>query len=688
MIGIAGFLSRQLARVEPRHWAGIAASAALHLAVILGWPAASPPEPQPISFEVSFEPPTATPLPVAKAVAKAQKKVAKIKKPKRKVAHKAKPKKPPRDNQPREAHLLDATWKAERKAARDVPALVLPDAKALGIHADSQQVDQAGAASQLKPIAATRANAVAPDAVKISSKDSPSGAQLAEPEAAGAGVQTAAAIVSAGEPADGRLALASSTSLAAAQNPAAAAGGGAQANSAGLALAGGDRAPDGKSDQLGQAAPTQTALAQAGAGMQTAAVAAVDAATAVLVAPAGTEAPGVRLHASQALSGHAALPAASGAMPTSAQAASMPRGSAQTTSEQPAQLASTGIRSAAGQALRPGSQTPSASRTAAAQTSVGDGAASRGGRGKETSGRLAAVDAGTGAARAPAGSKTAAAGQAGSSDQRARAIRLAPGEPGGSPGFAVTMQPVVATAPGGQSRGGGSAGSAPAAAGRASYADAGRSLSAVPGAGGGGQSGRPLLASPTRLAPSSGRVVGGSGGNGGAGVAAAPGQAASIALLNAARETGRPPVVLQATQPVAVKVVRPDTEIQPLDVLAPSNYCPLPLPGHAQPDNRAPQPDRNIAEQPAYALDNPSINYPVMANIRGVEGRVTVRVEVLTSGRPGKMWLKQSSGSGILDQDAQAQLKHWRFVPARKNGQPVTAWIDIPVLYRLSQARP
>jgi protein TonB len=63
-----------------------------------------------------------------------------------------------------------------------------------------------------------------------------------------------------------------------------------------------------------------------------------------------------------------------------------------------------------------------------------------------------------------------------------------------------------------------------------------------------------------------------------------------------------------------------------------------------------------------------------------------VRVEVLTDGRPGRMWLKQSSGSGILDQHAQAQLAQWRFMPARRNGQPVTAWIDVPVLYRLSEA--
>jgi TonB family protein len=182
----------------------------------------------------------------------------------------------------------------------------------------------------------------------------------------------------------------------------------------------------------------------------------------------------------------------------------------------------------------------------------------------------------------------------------------------------------------------------------------------------------------------SGRALNLAGGTGG--TITAPGQA-SAAVLNAAGESGRAPVVLHATHVVPVKVVRPDTEIQRLDVLAPSNYCPLPIPGHSQPVNRAPQPDRNIPEQPAYALDNSPIHYPVWANIQGVEGQVTLRVEVLASGLPGKMWLKQSSGSGLLDLDAQEQLKHWRFMPARKNGQPVSAWIDVPVLYRSSTAR-
>jgi protein TonB len=76
-----------------------------------------------------------------------------------------------------------------------------------------------------------------------------------------------------------------------------------------------------------------------------------------------------------------------------------------------------------------------------------------------------------------------------------------------------------------------------------------------------------------------------------------------------------------------------------------------------------------------------------MANVYGVEGKLIMRVQVLADGTPGQMLLKQSSGNGILDRDAREQLARWRFNPARKNGQAVTAWVDVPVTYRLPEDR-
>jgi protein TonB len=142
---------------------------------------------------------------------------------------------------------------------------------------------------------------------------------------------------------------------------------------------------------------------------------------------------------------------------------------------------------------------------------------------------------------------------------------------------------------------------------------------------------------------------------------------------------------MSSVKPVDEKVMRPDSKVETLDVLAPSNYCPLPI--HAQPDNRPPLPQADQLELPSYSTANPSFVYPVMANVYGVEGKLIVRVQVLADGTPGQMLLKQSSGNGILDRDAKEQLARWRFNPARKNGQAVTAWVDVPVTYRLPEGR-
>lgn len=681
MIGLArivGPLGAALKAVEPRHWLGLGASVALHLGVLLGWKPEPPPEPQPISFEIALEPPSAQPLPAAKKKAVAKKvratKLAKqLAKPR-----KAKEKKAPR--QPiakREPHLLDATWRGETQASPNVPALALPDANALGLSAIQDSASAGGKANDKAQLARAEREARAAAAPTASNE---SGAGLSEPGIAQAAADSAAR-------GESGLALAHSTSLSASQgiNPGAG-GAGAQAHTAAASLAGAagsGRSGDSPGGLHASASPQAALSAPTGTGMQAAAATA----TVAAVSPGG-ELPGVRLTASGSLSDAVALraalsggvlPAGVGSVAAGPLAAALAQGAQQPTA---ANLPGSGGL-ASSQTRAGGAPINAGTGSGAAHAGVIEAGASRGGRGQEAKGKLGAAAVASAALFGPA--RTAALpGRVG---QTGETVALAPGEPGSSPRLAVTLgqvlvsvpaNPYLATRPGSSgaaTRGELSTGIDRAASGVA--ADTGsRSAGAMPftaTAYGGGM-------------PSSGRTPNTASSAGAA--LTRPSQAGSSAVLNAAGESGRRPVVLQATHIVPVKVVRPDTEIQRLDVLAPSNYCPLPLPGHTQPDNRAPPPDRNLAEQPAYALDNPRIDYPFLANVRGVEGRVTVRVEVLANGHPGKMWLKQSSGSGILDQNAQEQLKQWRFVPARKNGQPVSAWIDVPVQYRLSEARP
>lgn len=121
---------------------------------------------------------------------------------------------------------------------------------------------------------------------------------------------------------------------------------------------------------------------------------------------------------------------------------------------------------------------------------------------------------------------------------------------------------------------------------------------------------------------------------------------------------------------------------------APSTPAPLPegaVPG--TPEAAAP------ADAPVAGGDRPvpmqgqmpPPRYPAAALRRGDAGDVVVRVDVDASGSPGGVTLVQRSGSRDLDRAAMEAVRHWRFHPARHNGQPVAGSVDIPFEFKPAQ---
>ena len=80
---------------------------------------------------------------------------------------------------------------------------------------------------------------------------------------------------------------------------------------------------------------------------------------------------------------------------------------------------------------------------------------------------------------------------------------------------------------------------------------------------------------------------------------------------------------------------------------------------------------------------NPKPPYPALARRRGYEGTVRLEVEVLASGKVGKIWIKKSSGYEILDRSALKTVKDWRFIPARFGNIPVKSTVIVPVTFQL-----
>lgn len=85
----------------------------------------------------------------------------------------------------------------------------------------------------------------------------------------------------------------------------------------------------------------------------------------------------------------------------------------------------------------------------------------------------------------------------------------------------------------------------------------------------------------------------------------------------------------------------------------------------------------------AAYLNNPAPYYPSAAKKRGVQGKVLLSVVVKADGTPLSVDVSRSSGSSTLDVAALEAVKQWRFVPAKKSGQPVQAEVVVPVEFKI-----
>ena len=86
-----------------------------------------------------------------------------------------------------------------------------------------------------------------------------------------------------------------------------------------------------------------------------------------------------------------------------------------------------------------------------------------------------------------------------------------------------------------------------------------------------------------------------------------------------------------------------------------------------------------MVDSAPVAVSRPAPRYPREALNRNIGGIVRVQVVVSPDGRVERMELAESSGDRFLDRAAMEAVRRWRFIPATRNGQPVTASIIVPL---------
>ena len=67
----------------------------------------------------------------------------------------------------------------------------------------------------------------------------------------------------------------------------------------------------------------------------------------------------------------------------------------------------------------------------------------------------------------------------------------------------------------------------------------------------------------------------------------------------------------------------------------------------------------------------------------GEQGRVVLRVHVNPNGSADEVQLQASSGFARLDESARVTVSNWKFVPAKLGNEPVSAWVVIPISFKL-----
>ncbi len=84
-------------------------------------------------------------------------------------------------------------------------------------------------------------------------------------------------------------------------------------------------------------------------------------------------------------------------------------------------------------------------------------------------------------------------------------------------------------------------------------------------------------------------------------------------------------------------------------------------------------------EQPRPLFGDVPIEYPLQMWDEDMEGETLLRVRVNDVGAVDSVEIAQSSGYASFDSAAVAGAQDLRFTPARRNGERIAVWAEVPV---------
>lgn len=142
----------------------------------------------------------------------------------------------------------------------------------------------------------------------------------------------------------------------------------------------------------------------------------------------------------------------------------------------------------------------------------------------------------------------------------------------------------------------------------------------------------------------------------------------------------KPVIATSSTAAEATITKLLETPPAPATTVAAANPAPA---ATASPNSSADDAPVTLPHLNADYLNNPAPDYPPASRELGEQGRVLLRAMINIDGTVAQVVLRKSSGFDRLDQAALDTVKNWRFVPAQRGVQKVSAWVVVPVAFSL-----
>lgn len=92
---------------------------------------------------------------------------------------------------------------------------------------------------------------------------------------------------------------------------------------------------------------------------------------------------------------------------------------------------------------------------------------------------------------------------------------------------------------------------------------------------------------------------------------------------------------------------------------------------------------RTVSYSEVSYVNAPRVVYPESSRRMRETGEVRVRVLIQPDGKPGNVEIATSSGHNRLDQSALTAVRRAKFKPYMENGQPIAAYVIVPIQFNL-----